>query len=82
MTGITNVTEQDIVSARKLGYVIKLIATIDEKNENELFLRVDPTFVPASHPFSDTNDGYNAVFITGRHLGEVMFYGRGAAPYP
>lgn len=82
MTGITNVTEQDIVSARKLGYVIKLIATIDEKNENEIFLRVDPTFVPASHPFSDTNDGYNAVFITGRHLGEVMFYGRGAGGDP
>ncbi len=82
VTGISNVTAQDIISAKNLGYVIKLIATIEEKNDEEIFLRVEPTFVPNAHPFSATNDGFNAVFITGKHLGEIMFYGRGAGGDP
>lgn len=82
VTGISKVTAQDIISAKNLGYVIKLIATIEEKNDEEIFLRVEPTFVPQDHPFSDTNDGFNAVFVTGKHLGEIMFYGRGAGGDP
>ena len=80
--GISNVSSSDIAQAKELGYVIKLIATIEEKNEKEIFLRVEPTFVPNSHPFSTTNDGFNAVFVVGKHLGEIMFYGRGAGGDP
>mgnify|MGYP000859544719 FL=1 len=80
--GISNVSSSDIAQANELGYVIKLIATIEEKNEKEIFLRVEPTFVPNSHPFSTTNDGFNAVFVVGKHLGEIMFYGRGAGGDP
>jgi homoserine dehydrogenase len=80
--GISNVSSDDIAAAKNLGYVIKLIATIEEKNEKEIFLRVEPTFVPNAHPFSTTNDGFNAVFVTGKHLGEIMFYGRGAGGDP
>lgn len=80
--GIAGVTANDIATAKDLGYVIKLIALVEEKNDSEVFLRVEPTFVPVSHPFSTVNDGFNAVFVAGEKLGEVMFYGRGAGGDP
>ncbi len=80
--GITGVTSQDIATAKNLGYVIKLIALVEEKNDKEVFLRVEPTFVAATHPFSTVHDGFNAVFLAGDRLGEAMFYGRGAGGDP
>lgn len=80
--GISNVTAEDIASADALGYVIKLIALVEDKNADEVFLRVDPTFVSKSHPFSTVNDGFNAIFVEGEKLGEAMFYGRGAGGDP
>lgn len=80
--GISQVTAQDIATAKNLGYVIKLIALVEEKNEKEVFLRVEPTFVATTHPFSTVHDGFNAVFLAGDRLGEAMFYGRGAGGDP
>ncbi|MFN8015293.1 MAG: homoserine dehydrogenase [Acidimicrobiia bacterium] len=80
--GISNVTDVDIQTAKDLGYVIKLIATVQEKNQEEVFLRVEPTLVPMTHPFSTVHDGFNAVFVEGEKLGEAMFYGRGAGGDP
>lgn len=81
-TGISGVTSKDIATAKNLGYVIKLIALVEEKNDKEVFLRVEPTFVSTSHPFSTVHDGFNAVFLAGDRLGEAMFYGRGAGGDP
>jgi homoserine dehydrogenase len=80
--GITHVSSSDIATARELGYVIKLIALVEEKSPSEVFLRVEPTFVPISHPFSTVHDGFNAAFVTGERLGEIMLYGRGAGGDP
>ena len=80
--GISKVSVQDIETAKELGYVVKLIALVEDKNESEVFLRVEPTFVPVTHPFSTVHDGFNAVFISGERLGETMFYGRGAGGDP
>jgi homoserine dehydrogenase len=34
------------------------------------------------HPLSAVNDSFNAVFVQGDHLGDSMFYGRGAGELP
>ena len=80
--GISSVTTDDIAMAEELGYVIKLIALVEEKNDKEVFLRVEPTFVSRTHPFSTVHDGFNAAFVTGQRLGEIMLYGRGAGGDP
>jgi homoserine dehydrogenase len=79
--GISNVTSIDIDYAKKFGYVIKLLAIGKEEN-NKLELRVHPTLVPANHPIANVNDSFNAIFIKGNAVGDLMLYGRGAGDLP
>ncbi|MGK0466428.1 MAG: homoserine dehydrogenase [Clostridium sp.] len=79
--GISNVTSIDIEYAKKFGYVIKLLAIGKEEN-NQLELRVHPTLVPATHPIANVNDSFNAIFIKGNAVGDLMLYGRGAGELP
>jgi homoserine dehydrogenase len=34
--------------------------------------------IPAAHPLASVRDAFNAVFVEGQKVGELMFYGRGA----
>lgn len=79
--GITKVTKMDIQYARELGYVVKLLAMGKEVN-GVLELRVHPTFIPLMHPLANVNDVYNAIFIKGNAIGDLMLYGRGAGDMP
>jgi homoserine dehydrogenase len=79
--GIRNVADRDIVYARELGYVIKLLAIAKER-EDGLELRVHPAMLPLSHPLASVNDVFNAVFVRGNAVGDVMFFGRGAGSMP
>jgi homoserine dehydrogenase len=45
-------------------------------------VRVHPTMVPERHPLASVHDSFNAVFIEGDAVGELMFYGRGAGGAP
>ncbi|MDY6826117.1 MAG: homoserine dehydrogenase [Bacillota bacterium] len=79
--GISAIKQQDIVYARELGYAVKLLA-IGEQYPEGLALRVHPTLIPLDHPLASVLKEYNAVFIEGEAVGEVMFYGRGAGALP
>jgi homoserine dehydrogenase len=79
--GITEITADDIASARDLGYVVKLLA-IAEDNDSEIAVRVHPAMVPEHHPLASVRDAFNAVFIEGDAVGELMLYGRGAGGLP
>ncbi len=79
--GITAVTQQDVVNATELGYRIKLLA-IAKASEGSLEARVHPTLIPAGSPLSAVSGVFNAVFITGDNVGNLMFYGRGAGQLP
>ncbi len=79
--GINNVTSIDIDYAKKFGYVIKLLA-IGKEEDGKLELRVHPTLVPATHPIANVNDSFNAIFIKGNAVGDLMLYGRGAGSLP
>lgn len=79
--GITSITADDIASARDLGYVVKLLA-IAEDFDGEIAVRVHPAMVPEHHPLASVRDAFNAVFIEGDAVGELMLYGRGAGGMP
>ena len=79
--GISNVKAADIAYADKLGYVIKLLA-VGKEADNKLELRVHPAMVPKAHPIANVNDSFNAIFIKGNAVGDLMLYGRGAGDLP
>jgi homoserine dehydrogenase len=79
--GIRKVSHADIAYARELGYVIKLVA-IARETDGRLQLRVHPVMLPSSHPLASVNDVFNAIYVRGSAVGEVMFYGRGAGMMP
>ncbi len=79
--GITKVTADDIEYARQLGFGIKLLA-IAKKNGDRVEAHVHPTFIPLSHPLYAVRDSYNAIFLEGNVVGNLMFYGRGAGDLP
>jgi homoserine dehydrogenase len=79
--GITRVTAQDIAYASTLGYRVKLLA-IAKASDDGLEVRVHPTMIPATSPLAAVSGVFNAVFITGDAVGDLMFYGRGAGQLP
>ena len=79
--GITRISARDIAIAADLGYTIKLLAVGREEN-GQISLRVHPTLVPLSHPLANVRESFNAIFVDGDPVGEVMFYGRGAGGGP
>ena len=79
--GISAITPADIAYAAKMGYVVKLLA-IAERHNGALGVRVHPAMVPSSHPLASVRDSFNAVFVEGDAVGELMFYGRGAGGFP
>lgn len=79
--GITGVTAADIGYARQLGFAIKLLA-IAAISGGALDIRVHPSFVPLEHPLAAVGGVYNGVLVHGRHVEDVMFYGRGAGAGP
>jgi len=79
--GIRKITERDAHYARELNASIKLISNA-KMIGGGVYAWVAPSLVPYSHPLSAVNDVYNAIYIKGNVIGEVMFYGLGAGKYP
>jgi homoserine dehydrogenase len=79
--GISDITVSDIAMARRLGFVIKLLAIVEEDADG-IAVRVHPAMVPETHPLASVRDSFNAVFVEGAAVGELMFLGRGAGGMP
>lgn len=79
--GISGISAKDIAYGRELGYTLKLLA-IGKNSERGVEVRVHPTFIPNSHPLAGVNDSFNAVYLTGDAVDDVMLYGRGAGALP
>ena len=75
--GITGVTADDIHFAERLGYVVKLLAIAEDERRRGGGAGA-PAMVPVTHPLASVRESFNAVFIEGEAVGELMFYGRGA----
>src|ERR1700730_14577796 len=80
--GISGITAADIAYASRLGYVVKLVAVAEQLPGGDVAVRVHPAMVPAAHPLASVRDSFNAVFIEGESVGELMLYGRGAGGMP
>lgn len=79
--GITKISKDDITFANNFGYKIKLLCTA-RKSDNKLECHVQPAFVPLSHPLASVSNEFNAVFVKGNAVDNLMFYGKGAGPLP
>jgi homoserine dehydrogenase len=79
--GIAEISDQDISSAHDLGYVVKLLA-VAEGQDGEVAVRVHPAMIPVQHPLASVRESFNALFIEGDAVGELMLYGRGAGGGP
>ena len=79
--GITNLSKEDVEDGKQLGYTLKLLA-IGKRTDAGIEVRVHPTFVRKDHPLASVADAFNAVFVEGDAVGEVMLYGRGAGSLP
>lgn len=79
--GITKITAEDIKIAKDMGFVIKLLAIAKQKGD-KIEARVHPVFLPKSHPLANVNGAFNAVFVVGDAVGDIMLYGRGAGALP
>jgi homoserine dehydrogenase len=84
--GISAITATDIEFAARLGYVVKLLAVAElihvDGGDDEVAVRVHPAMVPKAHPLAGVRDSFNAVFVEGAAVGDLMFYGRGAGGDP
>ena len=78
--GITQLSREQVVAARKAGYVVKLLAICDriEGENGGVSARVHPALVPLDHPLAAVHGANNAVFVEAEAAGPLMFYGAGA----
>ncbi len=79
--GIEGIDLMDLRFAKDFGYIIKLLAFAKEKN-NQIEVRVHPTLIPESHVLTSVRLNYNALYITGDFVGDVLLYGLGAGKEP
>ena len=79
--GITKITDKDMLYAKYFGYQIKLLAT-SKKLEHKVYAMVSPMLLGTNHPLANVHDVFNAIFVKGNVIGDVMFYGKGAGKLP
>ncbi len=79
--GISKVTPLDIKFIKEFGYRIKLLA-ISKDDGQAIEARVHPTLIPDDSMLANVNEAYNALYLKGDAVGNVMLYGPGAGMMP
>ena len=79
--GIAGVSKEDIANGLALGCCLKLLA-VGKQTHGGIEVRVHPAFVKKEHPLAAVDGSFNAVYISGDSVGDVMLYGRGAGAMP
>lgn len=79
--GITDITKDDIDFATNFGYKIKLLAAANMV-DGAVECNVQPALVSEHHPLASVNNEFNAIFLKGNAVDDLMFYGKGAGPLP
>ena len=79
--GISKITAMDILYARKMDCKIKLLAS-SENIDGKYYAMVAPFLVKSSHPLSGVSGVFNAIFVKGSEIDDLMFYGSGAGKLP
>jgi len=79
--GIEAIQLRDVLYAKGLGYVIKLLA-IGKLENGAVSLRVHPTLIPSRCSLASVKNEFNAVMLESEFLGQSLFIGRGAGARP
>jgi homoserine dehydrogenase len=79
--GISKITPLDLKFIQEFGYRIKLLA-ISKDDGDAIEARVHPTLIPEGSMLANVNEAYNALYISGNAVGNVMLYGPGAGMMP
>lgn len=81
--GISHITMKEILEAKEQNKKIKLIGYAKKSSETEAVeAYVKPMTFTSEHPLYSVNNEFNAVYVKGDSVGELMFYGKGAGPLP
>ncbi|MBR1952979.1 MAG: homoserine dehydrogenase [Lentisphaeria bacterium] len=75
--GIRDLDSRDIAYANEMGYRIKLLGVI-KNDDGNVQMRVHPTLIPRDSLLANISDVFNGVMVEGDHVGQTLFYGRGA----
>jgi homoserine dehydrogenase len=75
--GISHISSVDLLYAKEMGFNIKLLA-IAKKIKDELEIRVHPTLIPQEHLLSSVRGIFNAIYVSGDLVNDLLFYGPGA----
>ncbi|RKX61238.1 MAG: homoserine dehydrogenase [Thermodesulfobacteriota bacterium] len=79
--GIENIDPMDLRFAKDFGYIIKLLA-FARKVKDKIEVRVHPTLIPQDHVLASVRLNYNALYISGDFVGDILLYGLGAGGKP
>jgi len=79
--GITQLAQEDIAHAERLGYRIKLLG-ITRRRASGIELRVHPTLVPEHCLLANVEGAMNALLVNGDVVGPTLYYGQGAGELP
>ena len=81
VSGITNITSEDIECGKEFGYRIKLLA-ISKYDGEAIDIRVHPAMIPSSHPMASVNGVLNAIRVCDDMMEENILIGHGAGALP
>jgi homoserine dehydrogenase len=81
VSGISDITSEDIECAREFGYRIKLLA-ISKFDGQAIDIRVHPAMIPISHPMATVNGVLNAIRVCDDMMDENILIGHGAGALP
>lgn len=84
--GIDQLNVKDIQLAQSMGYTVKLLGIAEhnqqQNSQEQLNVRIHPALVPNTHPLASIHDEYNALWLQGDAVDDLMFYGKGAGGDP
>ncbi len=80
--GISHIGMTDIEEAKKDGKRLRLIGEAHINEQGSISCNVGVTALEAEDPLYNVCDEFNAIYVEGDLSGPVMFYGKGAGPFP
>lgn len=81
VSGIRNITADDVFYAAELGYRIRLLGAA-RRIDGKIRQSVAPCLVPHDSEMAAVNGVFNAVYVEGDYAGHGMLTGRGAGEGP
>ena len=81
ITGIRNISSDDIKFAGELGFKIKLLG-VAKRIGDKILQRMEPCLVPKDSPLGNVEGVFNAVCVKGDFVNEIMNVGPGAGEGP